>query len=206
MLAKKARDFFYAVYTQLDSYLDSEGNTPEICNDQKMATVSQTNNNNFVPISQRARRSFRKDPNAPKRPLNSFLLYCRFRREQLSQQGICIFYLFWNRLAIRKDKQFQILGEEWSKLQESDKAVWVEKARKLKLRHLMALDEYNNKPMANTDTTKKQETPIEKGGSKTEAQASQQQKNLEEEITNDNEDTIPIFKLITDSEPQTPVK
>nr|CAG8640559.1 4346_t:CDS:2 [Entrophospora candida] len=74
-----------------------------------------------------------KDPNAPKRPRNAFLIYCQNQREQAREEN-------------QNNKEFQgvtrILSRKWKDLPENERKVYFEMYGKEKLRYEKEMSSY----------------------------------------------------------------
>lgn len=75
----------------------------------------------------------KKDPNAPKRPLNAYMLYSAEKRAGLKEEHPEL-----NHKDIMK-----ALGEEWKGLSDLDKANYLEMQEEQKAKYKLAIDAYN---------------------------------------------------------------
>lgn len=77
-------------------------------------------------------KKFKKDPNRPKKPASSFMLFANDQRASLKQR----------KPGLSVGEVGKELGAMWASLGESEKASWVAKAREAKAAYAKELEEY----------------------------------------------------------------
>lgn len=79
----------------------------------------------------------KKDPNAPKKPLSSFMLFSKDKRAEILKK----------QPSLKSDigKVGKMIGEEWSKLNATQKAAYQKKAEQEKARYQREMSLYNKK-------------------------------------------------------------
>ena len=76
----------------------------------------------------------KKDPNEPRKPKTSYMYFCEDKRQSVLDK-------YPNMLLGEQSKK---LGDEWSKLEEENRKVYVDKAKKDKTRYEEEIDVYRN--------------------------------------------------------------
>eukprot|EP01064_Diplonema_japonicum_P026978 TRINITY_DN3864_c2_g1_i1.p1 TRINITY_DN3864_c2_g1~~TRINITY_DN3864_c2_g1_i1.p1 ORF type:complete len:222 (+),score=115.89 TRINITY_DN3864_c2_g1_i1:70-666(+) len=85
----------------------------------------------------------KKDPNAPKRPLSSYMLFCKDERENVKAENP----------DIKATEILKELGKKWSEASDSDKEKYTEMANEAKEQYKIDLQEYkDNKESSDEDS------------------------------------------------------
>ena len=136
-----ARDFFDSVY----NYVEQSRVHKESKRDKSKNSISPpiNNINSFLQIPKKREYEevmIENDPNAPKKPENAFNLYSNFRKKQANTTSE----------GVRK------IEEEWGRMSQIDKSVWMEKAKKDKMRYLVETERYkeNTKKLTTQNESK----------------------------------------------------
>lgn len=85
-----------------------------------------------------------KDPNAPKKPLNAFLLFAQHYRQSIKESNPDLAYGDLNKVAGTRAPNAQKLGEMWaSSLSPGEKQRFIDEAGKMSSTYHRQLSEYN---------------------------------------------------------------
>ncbi|KAH8548643.1 high mobility group box domain-containing protein, partial [Umbelopsis sp. PMI_123] len=76
----------------------------------------------------------KKDPNAPKQPVSSYLYFCNDRRAKMKEE----------QPSINPKELVSLLGKEWRALDENAKKQWERKASEDKERYQKQLEAYKS--------------------------------------------------------------
>jgi len=93
----------------------------------------ETSDSDSEEKKKKPRKRAKKDPNAPKKPINAYMFYTKARREGLKKQ-----YPDLKITEISKK-----LGEEWKEMDKDERAPYEAQSQKDKERYKLANDEYN---------------------------------------------------------------
>ncbi|KEP60109.1 UNVERIFIED_CONTAM: HMG (high mobility group) box domain-containing protein [Hammondia hammondi] len=79
----------------------------------------------------------KKDPNAPKKPLSSYMFFAKDKRAEILKK----------QPSLKSDigKVGKMIGEEWAKLSSSQKMTYQKKAEQEKIRYQREMSLYNKK-------------------------------------------------------------
>ncbi|KAG0203785.1 Non-histone chromosomal protein 6 [Mortierella sp. GBA30] len=112
---------------------------------KKETKVSKRGKNEEV---KKRKRKAKKDPNAPKNPMSAYLLFCEEWREKVKAQN--------------PESSFgelgRLLGEQWRKYSEEQKAPYVAKHEKAKAKYAVEKAAYDAKKADEDDDEEEEES------------------------------------------------
>jgi len=125
---KKRHDKEMAEYKEKHPDKDSES-------DQSSSSSSEKK------VKKKPKKQVKKDPNAPKKPANSFFLYSQEQRLKVKEE------ITTNGSSVTINKE---LGNRWAALSEEEKQPYVDKAKELRENYKVTMEEYNKAKDAGT--------------------------------------------------------
>lgn len=108
-----------------------------------------------------------KDPELPKKPLGSYIMFQRDRKQQILDKNPCI---EWCNLAISLTELAKLLGKEWQKLEENVKTSYINKFKVAKRKYEKEMEEYRKKHPDYEEPKRKKKAVVEKSVSESSEQ------------------------------------
>ncbi|KAI8580842.1 hypothetical protein K450DRAFT_234834 [Umbelopsis ramanniana AG] len=167
-----------AVKQELTAALETAAkNLQEACDLLKKFGSLEFESEDTKEDAKKKRKHKEKDPNAPKRPVSSYLYFCNDRRAHIKKE----------QPSIDPKEMVSLLGKEWQALDEAARKQWERKASEDKERYQKQLEVYKSGQDSGIpiEEDHSEEPPSKPKKAKVEAKAKETKAEKKEEATSD---------------------